>query len=208
VLDEIAYWRDESSATPDVEIYRAIKPSLDSTNGMAVAISSPYRRTGLPAAKHRDHYGKDSPDCLVIQSPSFSLNPTLDQKTIAEAYAADPVSASAEYGAEFRTDLQSLLADDVIDRAVDYGRPLEMARQQGVRYRAFVDASAGRHDEFCICIGHVIEDEEGKAFVADVVRGRAPPFDPRSVAAEYAKCEPLEFAGAGHVFSPHRPMIA
>ncbi|MEI9899644.1 MAG: hypothetical protein WDN31_05280 [Hyphomicrobium sp.] len=52
--------------------------------------------------------------------------------------------------------------------AIDYGRPLELPPRPGITYSAFVDASAGRHDAFCVCIGH---KEEGIRFVADVVRG-------------------------------------
>src|SRR2546423_837379 len=64
IFDEVAFWRDETSATPDVEVYRAVKPALDASGGMLIGISSPYRRTGLLAARHRDHFGKDS-DVLV-----------------------------------------------------------------------------------------------------------------------------------------------
>ena len=43
--------------------------------------------------------------------------------------------------------------------------------------------SGGRHDAFTLCIGH---KENDNRFIVDVVRGRAPPFDPHSVVAEYA----------------------
>lgn len=49
-----------------------------------------------------------------------------------------------------------------------------------------MDASAGRHDEFAVCVSHVVGDGDSKAFVADVVRGRAAPFNPNEVAKEYA----------------------
>jgi hypothetical protein len=187
VFDELAFWRDETSAIPDLEIYRAVKPSLDSTNGLLVGISSPYRKTGLLAAKHRDHYAKDSADVLVVQAATAFLNPTFSEKAIAQAYADDAPSASAEYGAEFRGDLQSLLSDDVIDTAIDYTRPLELPPQPGIKYVAFVDASAGRHDAFCASIGHVVEDESGnRTFICDVLRGREPPFHPGDVAREFA----------------------
>jgi hypothetical protein len=47
---------------------------------------------------------------------------------------------------------------------------------------AFTDASAGRHDHFTLGIGH----REGETFIADVIRGAAPPFDPAGVAGEFA----------------------
>ena len=47
VFDESAYWRDESSAVPDMEVYRSVLPALASTGGALVGISSPYRKVGL-----------------------------------------------------------------------------------------------------------------------------------------------------------------
>lgn len=183
IFDEAAYWRDEVSAQPDLEIYRAVLPALATTGGMLVGISSPYRRTGLLHSKHRAAYGVDDPEALVIQAPTGELNPTIKPGVIARARAADPEAASAEWDAQFRTDLAALFSEELIEDAIDHGRPLELPWRRDRRYVAFVDASAGRHDAFTACIGHV----EGDVFVADVVRGRKPPFDPASVAKEYAE---------------------
>ena len=182
VFEEAAFWRSEESATPDLEIYRAVLPALATTGGMLIGISSPYRKVGLLHAKHRDHFGKDDDEILVVQAPSRVLNPTLDETVIARARSDDAEAARAEWDAEFRSDLAALLDDRSIDAAIDEGRPLELPPVTGRRYVAFADASAGRHDAFTLGIGHV---EDG-VFVADVVRGRKPPFDPESVAQEYA----------------------
>jgi hypothetical protein len=181
IFDESAFWRDETSALPDIETYRAVLPALASTNGLLVGISSPYRRIGLLHQKHRDHYGKEG-DVLVIQAPTTAFNPTIDPAVIDRARANDPEAAMAEWDAQFRSDIAALLDDATIDAAIDYGRPLELPRRLGVSYVCFVDASAGRHDAFTMCVGH----NEGGCFVADVIRGRRPPFDPASVAEEFA----------------------
>jgi phage terminase large subunit-like protein len=47
IFDEAGFWRDENSSQPDVETYRAILPSLATTGGMLIAISSPYAQRGL-----------------------------------------------------------------------------------------------------------------------------------------------------------------
>jgi hypothetical protein len=47
VLDEVSFWRDDTTANPDIETYRAILPSLATTNGLLVGISTPYRKMGL-----------------------------------------------------------------------------------------------------------------------------------------------------------------
>lgn len=182
VFDETAFWRDESSANPDQEIYRAVLPSLASTGGMLIGISSPYRRLGLLYEKHRDHFGMNDDDVLVVQGPSTTWNSTLDPKIVERAIAADPEAALAEWHAEFRSDISSLLPDDAIDAAIDEARPLELEPQSKPRYHAFVDVSAGRRDAFCLCIGHMCDT----LFVADVVRGRKPPFSVDDVVEEYA----------------------
>ena len=35
IFDEVAFWRDETSATPDIETYRAVLPALATQNGIA-----------------------------------------------------------------------------------------------------------------------------------------------------------------------------
>jgi hypothetical protein len=60
VFDEVSFWRDETSATPDVEMYRAVMPAMATTKGMLVAISSPYRKLGLLYQKWRDHFGQNN----------------------------------------------------------------------------------------------------------------------------------------------------
>ena len=47
IADEISFWRSEESAVPDVEVVRAVMPALAASGGMLVAISTPWRRTGL-----------------------------------------------------------------------------------------------------------------------------------------------------------------
>jgi hypothetical protein len=181
VADESAFWRSDESASPDREVYRAILPSLARTNGMLIGISSPYRRIGLLYEKHRDHFGIDG-DVLVIQAATPVLNPCINREIINRARADDPASAAAEWDAQFRSDLSQLIPDEQIDAAVEHGRPAELPPRDGAKYHAFVDASAGRHDAFCLAIGH----KEGERFVCDVIRGRRPPFDPSSVAKDYA----------------------
>jgi hypothetical protein len=183
IFDEVAYWRDESSAAPDVETYRAILPALATTGGMLVGISSPYRQIGLLHTRHRDHWGKDNPAVLVVRGPTELFNSTIDRAVIRQAREDDPVAASAEWDAQFRADIAQFLDDASIDAAIDCDRPLELPPRLGVKYHAFTDASAGRHDAFTMCVGHKEDDR----FIADVIRGRKPPFDPKSVAADYAR---------------------
>jgi hypothetical protein len=182
IFDEVAFWRDESSAYPDVEMYRAVLPSLATTDGILIGISTPYRKLGLLWQKHRDHYGHDDDAVLVVQGPTTVFNPTLAPAVIAAQRAADPTAAVAEWDAQFRDDLASFLEDAAIEAAVEHGRPAELPPRKGVVYYAFTDMSGGGHDASTLCIVH----REGDRVIADVMRGRRGPHDPAATAADYA----------------------
>jgi hypothetical protein len=182
IFDEVSFWQDESMALSDVESYRAVLPSLLTTNGMLIGISTPYRKLGLLYTKHRDHYGVPGDDVLVVQGSSQTFNPSLTDDAIDAQREADPVAAGAEWDALFRTDVSAFLDEELIERAIDYGRPLELPPHKHHRARAFVDASGGRHDHYTIAIGH----KEGERYVVAVCRGARPPFDPSVVTQEFA----------------------
>jgi hypothetical protein len=188
VLDECAFWRDESSALPDIETYTAVLPSLATTRGILVAISTPYRRVGLLHQKHREHFGAAGDDVLVVQGSTTTFNATLTEPDIAAQRAADPASAPSEWDAEFRIDLSAYLDEATIERAIEYDRPLELPPRPGYRaYRAFVDASGGvGSDSYTLAIGHKEKRGTDEVFVVDVVRGTTGKFDPQYVTQTYA----------------------
>ena len=187
IYDEISFWRSDdeiASSNPDREINRAIMPSLTASNGRLIAISSPYRRVGLLAEKHRAHFGPDGdPGVLVVQAKSTDFNSTLDEAAIARDFADDSEAAASEWGGQWRNDLSSFLDDATVDAAVDHARPKELPPQRRWSYHAFCDPSGGRSDAMTVALGH----KEGEQFVCDVIRAHAPPFDPSSVVAEYAQ---------------------
>ena len=187
IFDEVAFWRSEDSAMPDVETYTAVLPALATTNGLLVGISTPYRKLGLLHQKHRDHFGQDDPDVLVVQGTHAQFNPTLSESTIAAQRQADPQGAVSEWDAEFRSDISTFLSDELIEASINYGRPLELPPQSGVTYKAFVDASAGRGDAYTVAIGH---RDKGRLII-DCVRGVHVPFgqhsfDPMQATKQFA----------------------
>jgi hypothetical protein len=183
ILDEVSMWRDETSATPDLEVYRAVLPSLMTTGGMLIGISTPYRKVGLLYQKHRDNFGVDNDDVLVVQGESTKFNPTLSQSRIDAAIADDPEGARSEWEATWRADLAAFFDEQTIEAAIDHGRPLELPPRAHNTYQAFCDPSGGRHDAFTLAIAHCEGDE---LIVVDLVRGVKPPFDPHDVTKDYA----------------------
>jgi hypothetical protein len=188
ILDETAFWRDETSATPDEETYQAIKPALASIPGsIIIGISSPYRKSGLLYKKFRDHYGRDG-DILVIKAPTRALNPTIDQDIIDEALAEDPAAARAEWLAEFRTDIGGWADLALIEAAVDRGVTVRPPIP-GTVYSSFSDPSGGQRDSFTMAIAHA----EGNIAVLDLLLEIKAPF--HSIAATELVADTLKSYG-------------
>jgi hypothetical protein len=187
VFDEVAFWRDESSAVPDVEMYRAVLPSLATTNGMLVGISTPYRKLGLLHQKFREHFGQNDDRVLVVQGSTQQFNPSLSDAEIEAQSSADPTAALSEWLAEFRTDVSSYLDDSSIEAAIEYSRPLEIPPAgRDVYYKAFTDPSGGTgHDSYTLAIGHKENGDNGR-FIIDVIKGCGLVRDPMNTTEEYS----------------------
>lgn len=183
IFDECAFWRDESSATPDAETYNAVEPALATLPGsMLIGISSPYRRSGLLFDRWQRYYGKDDDDILVVRGPSKLFNPTLPQSIIDRALERDPESAAAEWLAEWRTDIADFVSREVVDAVVTHGC-FERAPMRGVTYAAFTDPSGGSSDSMTLGIAHL--DKDGNA-ILDALREVRPPFSPESVVTDFS----------------------
>lgn len=86
---------------------------------------------------HRRHYGPDDdPLVLVAQGASRDFNPSLPQSVVDRAMQRDPASASAEYLAQFRSDVDSFVSRESVEACVEVGCR-ERAPLVGVTYRAF-----------------------------------------------------------------------
>ncbi|WP_246674912.1 MULTISPECIES: terminase large subunit [unclassified Mesorhizobium] len=182
IFDEVGFWRDESTSLPDVETYRAVLPALATTGGMLIGISSPYAQRGLLYTKHRDCFGKNDAQVLVVQAGTKVFNPTIDTEVIDQAHRDDPESAAAEWDAKFRGDLSTFVDRAVVERCVDIGVK-ERPYLRQYRYVAFCDPSGGAHDSMTLGIAH----REGDRSVLDCLREQKPPFDPHDVVGEFCR---------------------
>ncbi|MGA2637291.1 hypothetical protein [Methylocella sp.] len=182
IADEVAFWRSDSSANPDVEILNAVRPSLATTGGMLACISSPYAQKGeLHSAFKRDFGPNGDPLIIVAKAATCTMNPTLPQRVIDRAYATDAASASAEYGGDFRTDVESFVSQDVVNSCVETGC-YERPPLAAVRYTAFIDPAGGSgQDSMTIAIAH----REGDIAYLDCLREVKPPFSPDAVVSDF-----------------------
>lgn len=114
---------------------------------------------------------------LVWKAATRTMNPRVPQATIDAAYERDPITANAEYGAEFRSDLEAFVSTEVIESIVEHGCH-ELPYSPARHYVGFADAAGGSgQDSFAWAIAHL---EAGVA-VLDLIREVKPPFSPAGV---------------------------
>jgi hypothetical protein len=151
----------------------------------ALAASSPYARRGSLFDVYRRYHGQDGAPALIWKAPTRTMNSTVPQRVIDEELERDPAKASAEYLAQFRTDIESFVSSEVVDAAVVPGR-YELPKLANVTYRGFVDASGGSGaGSMTLAISHRDRDRDGRA-ILDLVRERRPAVSPERVTAEFA----------------------
>ena len=185
VLDECGRYRDENSASPDIELYRALKPGMATLPGsILVGISTPYKKSGILWDKFKSSYGRDDDDVLVIKAPSIALNPTLNEAEIAKELADDPQGARAEWLAEFRSDISAFIDRDMIDRCIPDRSRNALPPMADVQYFAFCDPSGGSSDSMTACVAH--KEIGTEKLVLDCICERKAPFSPEDVVAEFA----------------------
>lgn len=182
LLDEICFWRDESSSIPDAEVLAALRPAMATMpNALLLAASSPYAKRGVMHDTWRRYWGKPDRRVLVWQAASRVMNPALPQEVVDEALERDPSAARAEYLAEWRDDVTTFLDRALVEGAVDRG-VLVRPPVDGVQYHAFADPSGGAGDSFTLALAH---GEDGVG-VLDCLIERRPPFNPSEVVTEIA----------------------
>jgi hypothetical protein len=183
LLDEEAFWpTDTDLANPDVAVVNAIRPSMATVpRAMLLKASSPYARKGDLFEDFKLYFGKDDAPVLVWKASTRDMNPSVPQSFIDRAYERDPADASAEYGAEFRTDVESFVSREAVEACIISGR-FELPPVAGIEYTAFCDPSGGSSDSMTLAVAH----REGDKVIVDAIRENRPPFSPESVVSGHA----------------------
>jgi hypothetical protein len=184
IADEIAFWFDgENSANPAEEVLAAARPAMATMgpNALLLLMSSPHARRGPLWQAHRRHYGKEDAPILVWQASTKVMNSTVAQSVIDAAYEDDPINAAAEFGAQFRSDIEAYVSREAVEAVTIAGR-FEQPPMSDVRYVAFCDPSGGSSDSMTLAVAH----REGERAILDAIREVKPPFSPESVVMEFA----------------------
>jgi len=194
IFEELAFWRSEESASPDYEVLAAVRPAmLTVQDSMLIGISSAYAKRGLLYDQYKKFYGKASGP-LIWKSTTVEMNPLADKQKIAEDIKSDPARYRSEYLSEFRSDIESYLSIDDLDKITDKGisqRPPEEEHD----YFAFCDPSGGKNDSMTLAIAH--KDYETDKAILDLLLERKSPFSIDSVVEEFS--ESLRYYGLDEV---------
>jgi len=183
ILEELAFYRSEDSANPDREILAAVRPALATIpDSLLLGISTPYSRAGVLWDQFKSYYGKPGGP-LIWKAPTKTMNPTIDNRLIENAIKEDPQAARCEWECAWREDISALFSQELVDAVMVPGR-FELPKIEGAEYFGFIDPSGGRQDSFTLGIAH---QEKSGRIVLDVLRERRPPFQPKSVVAEFSE---------------------
>jgi hypothetical protein len=180
-MNETAHYRNSAGNPVDVEMRRAVLPTLATTGGQLVIASSPYFATDLLGELRRRHYGRDESPTLVIQASAPEMNCTLPKDYLERMRADDPTAYAAEVLGQFRSGESTLFDSAQLDEVTRTGRGA-LPPQPDVTYFGGADMSGGKRDAGCVSIAH----REGARTVVDLVRAWKAPHSPTQVIAEAA----------------------
>ncbi len=151
ICDEIAFWWTEDGyANPDVEVLRAIRPSMATfPNAKLVMASSPYAMNGVLYDAWRNR--KKDREVLVWHAPTALMNPSVPKRFLENEKRRDPETYRREYEAAFTEAVSLFLPGHMVDACVVEGRT-ELAPAQN-HYFAAIDA-AFKGDAFTFAVAH------------------------------------------------------
>jgi hypothetical protein len=183
--DELAHWfTDEGYANPDTQVLGAVRPAMLTTNGMLFMASSPWGRRGVLWDTFNKNFGpKGKPSILVARGTTVQFNPLIAQETIDAELERDPELNSAEYLAEFRSDLEAYVRLEAVEACISRGW-YEREPQMRETYVAFDDPATGSgEDSWALAIAHAQRNNANNVTV-DLVREWKPPFSAEAVIQE------------------------
>ena len=147
IADEACHWQtDSESGNADTAILNAARPSLATTGGPMIIISSVYARRGETFDLWDKNFGpKGDPRILIVQGASRDFNKSLPQSVVDRALERDPAANRAEYLSVWRDDLENFVTLDVIRACTGRHEMLEPA--PGIEYTGGVDFAGGSGQE-------------------------------------------------------------
>ena len=173
-LDEMAhFFEDEKSKgivtgsdKNDRSIYNAVTPSVAKFKsavggnfcGKIICISSPSTKTGKLYEEYERSFKKDVDDLLMIQAPTWEIDPNLSSEYLRNKFNENPIAFRAEHGAMFDDRLKGWIEDpEVVRQNVVPG--LRYKDRTSERVPHFMGIDIGfKEDGTSICIVHHVQE--------------------------------------------------
>ena len=132
VLDEIAFFRDNSYKINDEEVFRAVAPRL-LPGGMAALVSTPWAEVGLLYDEFERNHGTPK-TAIAAHAPTLLMFPSERNKlAVAAEYERDAENAEREFGATFMPQGSGLFFDpSALKRMLRAIKPLRKATARKV----------------------------------------------------------------------------
>jgi hypothetical protein len=155
ICDEMAFWRHEASAAnPEQEILDALRPGMANVvRPKLIKISTPFNKQGILYMEFKRREKSDSP---VWQVSTREMNPSIGAAELERERHRDEQKFRREYMATFSEDTTSLIDPELLDRCIVQGRK-RLPRVRDAFYFSAMDP-AFEHDDFALCISHVLPD--------------------------------------------------
>lgn len=178
VVDELEFFRSSENIPTARDMLRAVRPCLATTGGKLIVLSSPGGQSGALWDLHRQHFGREDSNVLVIVASAPDLHPLLPASYLQRMEQDDPEGYRAEVLGEFLPGESDLFDPELVDSmTADRG---DLPPQHGVTYYAGADVSGGKHDAAAVAIAH----REGEKMIVDLTRTWKAPHNPVEVIAE------------------------
>jgi hypothetical protein len=186
LADELAFWRSDDSASPDVEVLNAVRPGMITIpNAMLLCASSPYARRGALWDTFQKYHGVEDSEILVWQAATRVMNPTVSERSSPTSWKRITPTPLRNISRYLEPTVRHSSAFRIVRACIEPGT-YERAPESRHAYFAFVDPSGGSGDSFTLTIGHT----ESDLVVIDCLREHRAPFSPENVVAEL--CETLK----------------
>lgn len=197
VLDECAFFRDESYQVNDTEVFRAIAPRI-LRGGQLILASTPWAEQGLLWDFHSKNHGHPI-DAVSAHAPTLLMRD--DEHTrayVTREQDRDPANAAREFGAEFMATAGEAFFDaEAIKQSTD--ESLVLPVDQGHRVPS-VGADMGFRSDSAALV--VTLRDDALITVASILEKRPEPkkpLKPSAVVAEFAGV--MKGYGAGYVIA-------
>jgi hypothetical protein len=128
---------------------RAVRPTLATTGGRLVILSSPAGQSGALWDLYRGHFARDEAPVLVWRGSAPEMNPRLPADYLARMAQDDPEDYRSEVLGEFRAGVTALFDPEMLEACVMRGGR-ERLPEAGQGYQAAADLSGGRRDAFTV----------------------------------------------------------